>query len=41
MTTADRARYVANLRAEVDSAALYDVLADTETDATIAGVYRA
>ncbi len=40
MTTSNRARYVANLRAEVDSAALYDVLAEAESDAGIADVYR-
>ncbi len=37
---ANRARYLANIRAEVDSAALYDVLAELEADAAVAQVYR-
>lgn len=36
----NRARYLANIRAEVDSAALYDTLADVEPDGTVAEVYR-
>ncbi len=40
MTTTNRSRYVANLRAEVDSASLYDVLAGAEADPAISAVYR-
>ncbi len=40
MTTSNRKRYLANIRAEVDSAALYDALAGAETDPAIADVYR-
>lgn len=36
----DLARYRANLQGEVDSIALYSALAETETDARVAGVYR-
>ena len=40
MPSSDRSRYLANIRAEVDSAALYDVLADVESDPALAEVYR-
>ena len=36
----DRDRYLANIRAEIDSAALYDALADLESAAGLADVYR-
>ncbi|MHB8528981.1 MAG: VIT1/CCC1 transporter family protein [Caulobacteraceae bacterium] len=40
MDTADTRRWRANLQSEVDSAAVYDALAQVESDPKIAGVYR-
>jgi VIT1/CCC1 family predicted Fe2+/Mn2+ transporter len=40
MTRTDVQRYRANLQGEVDSAAVYDALADAESDENLAGVYR-